>query len=299
MVDPYIAAQISARRSPSVVKIKLLNLRSNYPRGFVFAVEGDIDKSIYSHWIARVKPNLSYEFLVLKGKKQIRQLKNSLSKDLGGLSADVRFFVDRDFDDLTGFHDAANVFMLDRYSIENYLTDPETLGAALVTAYPCDGHPQIRRNIKRRYASDLNCFLDALIDLNVRIYIARRLGIDIDDHMPNSIAGYVDISLGNITNLNRDASQDIPLPNILSPIIILTLQNEFYELPRITRHRGKFMYKFFLKWIEKLAVEFREAQIGLFGNLGPASGSIVHHELSPGALAARSPLPVGLYEFLP
>jgi hypothetical protein len=298
MVDPYIAAQIAARRSPSVAKTKLLSLRSNYPRGHVFAVEGDIDKAVYSHCIARLRPDLAYEFLVLKGKRQVRQLKNSLSKDLGGLSAGVFFFVDRDFDDLSGFNDTAHVFMLDRYSIENYISDPATLGRSMVTAYPCDGHPQIRRSIEDLYAKDVGDFLAVIYKLNERIYAARRVGLNIDDIMPSSANAYANIFLGNVSAIGINPSHTLPFDE-LSDEIMRVLAAEFSELVPAYRFRGKFIFKFFNRWLEKLADEFRQGNIGLFGVIGPQTGSIVSGELSPGSLAARSPIPYGLNDFLP
>lgn len=299
MVDPYIAAQIAARRSPSVAKTKLLNLRSNYPSGYVFAIEGDIDKAVYSHWIARLKPDLAYEFLVLKGKKQVRQLKNALTRDLGGLSADVKFIVDRDFDNMDGFTDGAHVFMLDRYSIENYLADPITFGRILVTAYPCEGYPQLRRQIEGVYAADLNVFLSATANLNCRIYTARRLGIPIDDAMPSSANAYVAIAIGATTPIVVNPAQSLPFQQTISRNVQATLDQEFLQLHPMDRYRGKFLLKFFNSWLEKLGEEFRRGTIGLFGTIGPQTGSIVTSELTVGAMAARSPLPVGFAAFLP
>jgi hypothetical protein len=146
-MDLYIEEQIAARSAAAVSKSRLLNLRSRFPSGLIIAVEGSEDKVAYSHWITRIRPTLAYEFLVCGGKPQVRQLKNAALRDLGGLGKDVIYLVDRDFDDLDGFDNAANVAMTDRYSIENFIVDNEVLELSLRIAYPCNGHPALREQI--------------------------------------------------------------------------------------------------------------------------------------------------------
>ena len=65
--------------------------------------EGDDDKIVYGQWIRRVRPTLRYEPFPCGGKKEVRELKNALARDLAHLDDGVFFFVDRDFNDLLGF----------------------------------------------------------------------------------------------------------------------------------------------------------------------------------------------------
>lgn len=134
--DPYIAKQILARRAPAVVKIEFLNFRSLYPSGVILAVEGDDDKVVYSYWISRVRPELAYEFFVCGGKRGVRLLRNSLHADRSGADRCLGFLVDRDFDDLSGFLTEARVFMLDRYSVENYLVEASVVNETIRAAFP-------------------------------------------------------------------------------------------------------------------------------------------------------------------
>jgi hypothetical protein len=236
---------------------------------------------------------------VCGGKPQVRQLKNAALRDLGGLGKDVIYLVDRDFDDLDGFDNAANVAMTDRYSIENFIVDNEVLELSLRIAYPCNGHPALREQICALFDHDYHSFLLVMKDLNFRIYVARRLGFFIDDCMPSSLEGIVRIQLGNISAVQHDAGSIITFPHEPTDetLQVLSLESDSFE-PHL-RYRGKFSYKFFRKWLDKLADEFRNGYLGLFALLSSEPGTILHDELGLGPLASRSPVPHELYGVLP
>jgi hypothetical protein len=298
-LDPYVQAQIAARARPSVIKSKLLTLRSEYPAGLVLAIEGRDDKVAYSHWITQAKPGLSYEFLVCGGKRQVRQLKNALVRDLGTLGTDVMFIVDRDFDDLAGFDCISDVLMIERYSIENFVVDEAVVELSMCVAYPCNGNPGMREAICRTFREDYRCFLQATTELNRRIFVARRLRFDIDHLIPSSVDGLVAIKLGKVTAVEQDVKQAIPFTKEPSDAVLAALSVEFDKLEPALRYRGKFAIKFLTKWLEQLADEFRNSRLGLFGLLAAEGEKINHPELSLGAFASRSPIPAGLADFLP
>lgn len=295
-IDPYIAMQIAAREQSSVIKIKLLNMRSMYPEGLIIAIEGEDDKSVYARWIDRAAHGLRYEMLTCGGKRPARQLKNSLAADTNDLSDQVKIIVDRDFDDLSGFINADNVFMLERYSFENFLINTEVVERALAIAFPCNGLPQLREQISNIFDVDFQNFLMATRGLNERIYIARRLGINIDGAIPKSLDAVVEIVLEDTKSQDHDPSEILPF-DIDSDVDIDLIKNEFAQLDPTTRYRGKFSWKFFTKWFDRLAHEYRHPQIGTFAAV-PAGGRINHNELTMGAIAGFCPLPEGLGVFL-
>jgi Protein of unknown function (DUF4435) len=69
----------------------------------LLAFEGDDDKIVYGQWIRRIRPGLRYEPFPCGGKREAKELKNALGRDLAQLGENVFFLVDRDYDDLTGF----------------------------------------------------------------------------------------------------------------------------------------------------------------------------------------------------
>jgi hypothetical protein len=124
--DTLLSRMKSARRSGVVLKAKLITLRSDLPGVIFLAFEGDDDKIIYGQWIRRIRPALRYEPFPCGGKKEARELRNALRRDLARLGESMFFFVDRDYDDLRGFDGSDGVFMTDTYAVENCLeADPE------------------------------------------------------------------------------------------------------------------------------------------------------------------------------
>ncbi|MEG8018529.1 DUF4435 domain-containing protein [Sphingomonas sp. LR55] len=297
MIDPYVSSRIAAKRRPSVIKTKLLNLRSKFPNGLIIAVEGVDDKVVYSKWIERVSPQIRYEFLVCGGKRQVRDLRNVLVRDRNNLEYLVKMIVDRDFNDLNGFLSFDRVFMLRRYSVENYLVDSVVLDRLLAVAFPCDGEIEIRRSVVAMFEADYAAYLAASKAINERIYVGRQIGIDIDDAMPSGINDFASVELGATCQKDHSPNEVLPYP------IEVTDQtwNEsiigFADLIPSERYRGKFALKFFTKWLDKLAIEFRNPSINIFGLLN-ANGTINHTEISLGGHASRALIPDDFREFI-
>lgn len=298
MVDPYVASQIAAKAVPSVVKAKLLQVRSEFPVGLVIAIEGDDDKSVYSRWIAKLRPKLHYEFLVCGDKRQVKNLSNTLYRDVANLKKDVLCFVDRDFDDLDGFLDTRGVHMLERYSVENFLVERDVLDASLAVAFPCNGMPLLRSKICEIFEVDYEDFLNYTKELNKRIFVARRLKIDIEGLVPKSIDKYVSIEIGKISCVEHDIDKLIPFSRNPTVDEVAQLDADFERIDRRDRYRGKFAHKFLMKWLDKLVDEFKNPKLGLFGLLG-SDGKVDNRELNLGSFALRSPVPVGLDAILP
>lgn len=294
--DPYIEAQIAARQKPAVIKIRLLNYRSRYPRGLLIAVEGDDDKVVYSYWISRATPKLQYEFFVCGGKRGVRALRNLLLDDLGDAAADLVFMVDRDFDGLDGFRSTDHVFMLDRYSVENYLVERSVVDETIRVAFPGSGDPGTRAGVCDLFEKDFLAFLQIAEELNRRVFIARRLRLHIDDVMPDSLSKVASVQLGNVGPCGVSAEQALPFPSEPAAGIVSRLCGQFAALSPVNRHRGKFSYKFLRHWFDRLGDEYRNPRLGLFP-LSDQDSRIKSDEMRLGALACRSKLPEGFEAF--
>lgn len=295
-VHPYISLQIAARQRSAVVKLKYLNFRSKYPSGLLIAVEGNEDKVVYSHWISRVRPSLSYEFFVCDGKKGVRQLKNSLFNDMNENEHDILYFVDRDFDDLSGFDDDSRVFMLDRYSIENYLVDVSVVDRFLRSA--CSGNQVslYRKDITEQFRTDYDAFLRCSKGVNERIFVSRRMKFDIDDIMPDSIIDFAIVEYGSVVRGDVSDESILPYPADLDEDNEANLKEEFSSLDPVTRYRGKYAIKFINIWFQKLNRNLKNNAIsGLELNEGGVKLKI--EESTIGGLAAISNIPPFFSEF--
>ena len=197
--DAFVQRVKEARRSGAVLKARLITLRSDLPDATILVFEGDDDKIVYGQWIRRIRPGLRYEPFPCGGKKEVRALKNAVHRDMGGLGRGLFFFVDRDFDDLTGFLDVADVFVTDTYSVENYLVTDEVVEDLLRDEFPCHAKPDIRKKVLDLFRQDYDAFLKASASVNERLYIARRIPIELARRLPTSLGGIAEIKLGAIS----------------------------------------------------------------------------------------------------
>lgn len=289
--DPYIQSLAASRSRPAVIKIQFLNFRSQHPQGVIIAVEGDDDKTVYSYWIRRVNSSLSYEFFVCGGKRGVRKLKNCLFEDKSNAKEGVYFIVDRDYDDMVGFLCDQDVFMLDRYSIENYLIERNILNETIKVAFPGNGKPGVRASLCDIFDADFSAFLSASAELNKRIFIARRMGINIDHVMPESISKIASISIGNIVKSNVPAHDTLPFDKEVDEASFLKLSDEFSSLHPSHRYRGKYSFKFLKTWLSLLIESYKRRDLDVFKNDDAEQGKIKSDEMSLGALSCRSPLP--------
>jgi len=296
--DSYVAAQILARSRSAVVKIKFLNFRSRYPHGLILAVEGNDDKVVYSYWIKRISPEISYEFFVCNNKNELKFLRNCLYSDKSKESHDVGFIVDRDFDDLENFHCIGDVFMLDRYSIENYIVDKFVVHDTVKVALPGSGDPKLREKICNIFDKDYEKFLDVVSEINRQLFFARRLRMNVDNCIPDSLAKLAVVQLGEVRPCDPPAEVAFKIELDLLQETAKQLDEEFSLLDPKKRYRGKFSYKFLRGWLDRLSDEYRNAHFGLFPPSEEAAGRIKHDEMSLGSLACRSSLPEGFETFV-
>lgn len=94
---PLLERMRDGRKSPQVLNIRLLSIRSSRPDSLVFFFESYDDVSVYGDWISRVSGSLRYEPVPGNGKEQLLAFQLMLEQD--GRLRGVYFFVDHDYDD--------------------------------------------------------------------------------------------------------------------------------------------------------------------------------------------------------
>ncbi|WP_439373289.1 DUF4435 domain-containing protein [Bradyrhizobium sp. DASA03120] len=294
---PNIEKLKAARKSPAVLKTKLVLLRDRLPDCIVFAFEGDNDKPVYYQWAKQLRPDLCYEPFVCGGKKQVFEFREMLARDLGGLSNRVYFFVDRDYDDLAGFDDSPATFMTDRYSVENYLVSEKVFEELLKDEFHCHGEPELRKEIVERFAERLNEFISVTKEINRRLFVARQLKLQLLKSLPDRINHIAVVELAGVSAAKSKPEELIVLAEEPAQKQVERLSAEFEKLLPIERYRGKFSNLFFMKWLELLCADRKEQNSKCFNRLGqprvvPIQG------ITLGMLASKSDYPAGLREFI-
>lgn len=296
--DPTVKALVEARERPAVIKLSFLSFKTKNPDKNIITVEGDDDKIVYSNWISRCHPEIEYEFFTCGGKRAIRQLKNLLLEDKGNAGENVYFIVDRDYDDLKGFNCTNNVFMLEGYSFENYLVTAEAIDHIVKVGFPLRMTTETREMLCHKFQDDFIRFMDIASIWNRNIFISRCSSIDIDKIIPSGLTKIATVKIGEITVGSHNAEDVIPRPPSLSQADVDLLVSEFETLEPSTRHRGKFIFKFFRAWLDCLAAACRNRDVHIFAHTEFLEGSVRVDTYSLSALAVRSPLPNGFSEFI-
>lgn len=293
-----INLMVSGRKSPAVLKIRLLDLRATDSSCVVIAFEGDDDKAVFGQWIRRLRPDLEYEPFPCDGKQGVFDLQDILDRDLGDLKRGIFYFIDRDFDDLRDRTDDPRVFMTDRYSIENYIVNGEVLTELLKEEFHCHGQPKIRAEVVGLFHKQFDEFAKLMTEFNFRIFLARRLQITILDSIPKKIRTFVDVELKTLTDAGLRPEDAIKLKIDPDPAQVTTLRQEFNKLFPLHRHRGKFFLGFFMSWLRKLADDRRNPQGALFATCANHR-SVDMSAISLGMLATKCrSMPQGLEGFL-
>ncbi|WP_372396181.1 DUF4435 domain-containing protein [Azospirillum sp. HJ39] len=296
-IDVEVDRVRKSRGTSAELKLQLANLRSTLPDIAIFVFEGDDDKAVYSQWIRRIREEMKYEIFVCGGKKQIRNMKIILSRDLGGLKNNVHFFVDRDYDDLEAFPNNENVYMTDQYSIENYLVSESVLEEILKVEFPFNGKPELRFAILKLFHNSYGDFLRETKEVNRRIFYARRLGIELPDRIPVRVGHLAKITFSSCEPSGRSSTELIPFDMDTNEQVISALNDIFDKLDGAKRYRGKFAMLFFKRWLEILVSEYNTNSTGLFSEISsemrPRS-----NEFTLGNFASKSSIPPEFHDLI-
>lgn len=287
---------IRARDFDSVTKMKLVSLQSRSPDRPIFIFEGADDKIVYRRWITRLCPHLKYEAFVANGKKEVRKSKEVSDRDKGNLGRYTFFFIDRDYDDMKGFANSERTFMTDRYAVENYLIEPCVLEQILQDEFPCHEYPEVRSKAVNLYVSSLSEFLRHLRDLNLRIFIGRTTSNEILNKLDDRVSPFGTVEYSQFESQFYDEKILVHLQREPTAEEYSSADMLFSNLDAMTRHRGKYLLKFFRSWLESLCAEFRSRNSSLFDNV-PQTG-LRQEEMTIGNFAFRSPVPEDLENFL-
>jgi hypothetical protein len=296
-VDENIVERVRiAKDRPAVLKMQLATLKARLPNTKILAFEGDDDKIIYKQWLCRINPELSYEPFTCGNKKAVLKLKDVAVRDRSGIGENLYFFVDRDFDDLAGHAEHERVFMTDMYSVENYIVSSEVLTSVLINEFPCHGQPDVRQVIVECFLDAYSQFLDASAEINSRIFVARRAGVEIRGHLPDGINKFAIVELNKVTSIGVPENL-IQYMVEVDGELLERHRTEFSVLHGPSRYRGKFAYKFFRQWLEHLEREWNENTYGMFSGID-SNSKIRTAEFVLSNFASSSPLPSGLREFV-
>ncbi len=297
MIDNISNHARESRNSGAVLKIQLINIRSRSGKIPVLVFEGDTDVGPYEVWISKLRPDWNYIPLPAKGKQQLLDMRARLAEDETGVRVGVYFFVDRDFDDLRGQPAGPDLFCTDCYSIENYFVSEVVLMSILLDELRCAGRHEVRVQIIQLFRSTLAQFLEIMADANKRIFRARRLNIKPSRQIEKRIQHYVNIEATAITvRPGADLSSLIMLEREPSVEECVALDSEFAALDAHSRHRGKFLLSFFLRWLDQIASACRDPSMSVINESFQHSFSL--QEMTMRSLAARSKMPSGLNAFV-
>jgi Protein of unknown function (DUF4435) len=295
--EEYLARLRKAREARSVIKIKFVTLKGRAGDASTLVFEGDDDKIAYGRWIARLKPDLCYEAFVCNGKRMVRELQDILYSDLGSLAERTYLFIDRDFDEHDGFIANDNLFVTDRYSIENYLVSADVVSAIVRDEFPCHELVDLRNKICQQFQKDFEEFLTITREFNRRLFVARKLQIPLEGGgLPARASDYALIDVGQVAAANPPVENTIVLSKPVSPEAETMLSIQFDNMEPQSRYRGKNAMLFFERWLGQLADHF-DARSGVFAS-EPIAGKVRRRELTLGSYASRSPVPEGFGDFL-
>lgn len=294
--DPQKEAMKESLNSSSVLKIAILTIRSQLEEIPIFVFEGPDDKAAYSQWIRRISPGLVYEPLPANGKDQALKLWDSLIKDKDSLIVGIYVFVDRDFDELKGRSPHQNLFMTQRYAVENYVVCPYVLDEILKDELHCHAQPSLRRDVVNHFTQAYASYLEIIKELNFTLYCARKLKIVIDS-LPKKISKIASVHLDGVHPANPSCDTIVELEREITAEESKKHRELFDALDPPLRYRGKFLLLFFSKWIELLASERIHQKTPLMKTAKTIT-KVGASSFSIGSLASRSSIPEGLEIFL-
>lgn len=289
-------ARESLRRG-AVLKMRLSLLRSRRPDDPILVFEGVDDVGPFAAWIDRLFRDAAYSPLPGAGKAQVLELVQLLRGDRTGLSKEVYCFVDRDFDDTRGVALGDDLFCTDSYSVENHLVSPRVLRSILLDELRCPVDDSDDAAIIQMFLVVLDQFLSEMTEPNTRLFLSKVCGIPCRLRS-ESIGDYVSVTLTSVCaapGRNVSALVELDSEPEITPAIRRLLESHS-ACDRHMRCRGKFLHKFFLKWLSLLADERQSNSAGLFRSCVKLSFS--EAKLTPRLLASRSEMPAGLAQFL-
>jgi hypothetical protein len=257
------AARLS-RSSPTVLKARIIAMRSTDTESWIFVYEGKDDVGVYEEWIRAIDDAKEFYPIAGNGKSQVLGLRNSLTHSTPELCRRVLFFIDRDFDGLRGNVVGDDLFCTRTYSVENYLVSREVLRSILLDELRCAHEGDSPQSVIDQFDVLYEQFLAAMADVNLRIFAARSQGIELSS-IEDRVTRYVGIALMNVTRtyVQADLANLVPSRTAAVPISA-AIHQQFAALAPKEDYRGKFAFGFFTQWLQLVSADRRAANPQLF-----------------------------------
>lgn len=294
ITEEYLRSQ---RDRPVVLKTELAKMRSANRCALVFVIEGKEDLPIYEIWLRRAYPELRWEPLVARGKRNLLEFRKMMHRDATGLRICTYFVIDHDYDGMRGYDDADDIYVLPAYSVENYFIDDEIIDAILRSDFRIVGDIELRRKIVGKYRIALEALMKEVLPACVTLFAAK-----------NCACGNINIDENYIRNVRVDLDTVVVEAADAFGRIVTTEQEVgaadraraklfFDASPHTSWIRGKFLFAFAKKWVARVHEDVRH---GGKGELGYTldSGPFNPAAMDVRAFAARSSIPAGLTEFV-
>lgn len=239
------------------IKVRLSGVYSNSKSVFFFENTDDIET--YNIWIKNIRSQIDYHPFPMKGKDKCLKLYEYFKNQDDYKKS--YFFIDHDFDGSKGYEIRSNLFITDRYSIENYLFDPEIIVSYLQAEFKCyePNNLELLKDLKKNYETNLTDFLSILKDLNYQIFLARSLNIDVQISDIKKLKDHIVIDIDKCTLKPNSDLSDMLDENIheisnsrFDSKLLSEYHAKFQELNMIKSYRGKFIHLFFKEWLGKL-----------------------------------------------
>lgn len=289
-----LSRMVNAKRSPAVLRIALLQIRGRFPDLKILVFEGVDDVGVYQEWIRRFRDESWFRPLPGSGKTQLLGLLRQLLSEGSELLSDVRFFVDQDYDGVADADRCPNLFVTDRYSIENYLCDRRVVDEIIVDELRCATDFRALDAALNAFDDFFQSLIEALLE-PMAIYRAGVLGGTPVVKKPEKLNGNLDIDLFWVRPKISwtEVVQFDPMPSedcIEEAKIYLTSAAGFM-------HRGKWLLSVVRAWLGLVYSDRKSDNPKIFASTVKALGPSLD-QIPMRSLAARSSVPVGFGDFI-
>ncbi len=296
MMDAVAHAK-AKKDAPSVAFAKFLDLRSAAPDVPIAAVEGREDVGVWKVWFVRCGFDDHIELLPCSGKKKVFKLREILKRNKKNRADNVIYIVDRDYDDWAGHPPEDDIFMTDRYAIENYFVCSRVLDHVLNNNFSCAGNPAEKKPIHDMFHISFEQYREASRETQVRTYVLRRLGHNDQKPLPAKIKDIAKIEAPYQTGELDPDRVKVSLVEDEGSNVIESLVHEYNELPFLERARGKYHKAFLLFFYQSLQDERDQEKRQLFPSTKPPA-NFKFSALNFVEWAGVSQMPEGLREFI-
>lgn len=246
-------AMREGRRTPRVALANYTTVRGKNPTKLICVFEGLEDLPYYETIFNRTI-NMGFASVIAKGKDQVLGLREILLRK-DEPDANVRFFIDHDFDGLKGHVPGDDIYVTDGYSIENHLVTRDILHSLLGSEFKCSAEAEYEAidRISALFDSFLERFFEIMRPVNQAIYYARTHGVELKN-IEDRVTEYVLITLNGIAPSGNDYFRLIGWPETLSKDFS-EIEESFSKIDPHLQWRGKFIYDLFTKFLHIIKID--------------------------------------------